>query len=336
MSTVRPQHLAPLIPVAPNEQIFQYSIFVDGSFEGDSSYGAAKVNLDGLPHQIYKVYYKEDTKTAIGFNVFKEGADIKYQPFFWTGDVPPKGRLESDQEHFKAAGPVMVLDEQNLQEARAQIDRYPWLMSEVKPVLCSFDLDIVSCDVSTNPAMPAPQIVSSRTYTNTKDIPVTFSPLISYEKNQLVSASVTDRHSFEAGVNLHVEHSFGWIAGETTFAIDLSFTYGYTHETTSTAQDSVTYRFEEPCEFTLNKDESAQVQVIVEADWDATATIAVVFQLSGKMNGSALDSAYLRQLVLAQSPVEIVEEGSNFVQYKVQGQVQASVVHNAYVTVKPI
>ena len=178
------------------------------------------------------------------------------------------------------------------------------------------------------------QVAKSTNFENDTSEAIVYTPTIEASFEQHVSASATDCHSFEAGANVHVEHSVGWFAGETTFAIDLNFKYGYTHETTATMETGETYGVSETIELEVPAGQSRWVSVIFRADQDATANITVPIKLKGTINDAVQTGEYLKQLVSAQDNQTVFKEvGSDYVIYLVSGEVEASVVQDSDIIV---
>lgn len=336
MDLPTPTQLAPLLPLGPNEVIFQYDIHLDGAFEADRITGAAKVDLTDLPAQISKMVYHSKDRTgerwAIGVNIFRDGVDVRYQPFFWLGEAPAPGHLDS-RGKFQRAGGVYTLDMHNLQEASVNVPSHPWLSCAVRPVLCEFSLAIVGGVATPNPATPTPQIVKTSTFRNDSSSPVRYSPTISYEYDQTLQVSITDTHTFKAGTKLTWEGEVDWFVEEAKFSFQLTFEYDYSHAKTTASETSRKYIISEPLDFTLQPGEKRYVSVILYADENASANISLDYRLAGRINGIDLNGSFLQELAEAMAATRVKSIDGNSLVYTIDGIIHANVVADSKVEV---
>jgi hypothetical protein len=334
MAFVDPQALAPLLPIGPGDLIFPYEMNLDSTFQEPNAAGAVKITLTQLPVQAYKAVYKTSgEKWSVGFNVFTEGVDTLYQAFFWLGDPPGQGRLQSKGK-FQCAGAAVTLDMQNLQPATSAVPEYPWLNVTVSPTDYHFALTVVDGQVTPNPTVTAPQIAKSTTYTNTDPVTVTYTPVVTYEYDQVAQTSVTDTNAFEAGIKVTWGGEVGWFVDKATFQVAINFKYDYTHSTTSTSADTEKYIFSEQLSIPVEPNQSVTVSLILYTDLNATANVNLDMMLTGTANGQPLPGDYLSQVVQAQGGT-VLNTGASSCTYQIQGTVQANVVSDSIIQTSP-
>ncbi len=334
MAFVDPQPLAPLLPIGPDDLIFPYNINLDSTFQEPNAGGAVKITLSQLPVQAYKAVYKTSgEKWSVGFNVFTEGVDTLYQAFFWLGDPPGQGRLQSKGK-FQCAGDAITLDMQNLQPATADVPKYPWLNVTVSPTAYHFALTVVSGQVTPNPTVTTPQIAKTTTYTNTEPVTVKYTPDVTYEYDQIAQTSVTDTNAFEAGIAVTWGGQVGWFADKATFQVAINFKYDSTHSTTSTSSDTQKYMFSDKLDIPVEPDQSVTVSLILYTDLNATANINLDMMLTGTANGQSLPGDYLSKVVQAQGGTVLNTDAASCT-YQIQGTVQANVVADSIIQTSP-
>ncbi|HEY0735742.1 MAG TPA: ETX/MTX2 family pore-forming toxin [Herpetosiphonaceae bacterium] len=335
MNQVTPADLAALLPLGPDEVIFQYEIDLDSTFPSPMVTGVTKLNTQELPAQFSKTIYKTNSNESwsIGFNLFQDGTDVWYQPFFWLESTPQAGRLTSSGK-FQQAGTPCPLERDHPQLASVDIPTYSWLQCQVQPLFYTFALSIASGSVIPNTAMPTPQIAKTSTIQNTGSEPVTYTPEITYEYQEQAEASVTDTHSFQVGTKISYSSKVNWFGSGGEFKLELSFQYGYTYSTAATSTKSHHYTVSEKLVVTLQPGETKYISVIIDADEHATANVALDFQLSGTMNGEALPATFLQQVAEAVSNgTQVTVLSSTTVGYTITGTVQANVAAGSNIVV---
>lgn len=333
MNQVNAKYLAPLIPVGPSEVIFQYEINLDGSFEQQQISGAKKIDINNVPFQFSVPTYKNNKeKWSIGFNVFKEGDVTKYQPFFWLGDPPNSGRI-TNVKKFQRYGDVK--DVNSSDETSVNIPVYPWLNCTVKTLKTNFSLEIIKGDIKAKDATETPQIAKKTEFHNDQDKEIVYTPTVEYTYEQTAETSITDTHSFSAGLSLNWEGEVGWFVTGSKFSVGLNLEYTYSHTTTATSTATEDYKIEETLNITVNPKETVYLNLILYSCENAKADVSLDFKLSGSINGKALKGDYLKALVNEMSATDIKEINDQDIVYTVKGETTAAVVSKSEIKVSP-
>ncbi len=345
MGLVSAEALARLLPVAPNEVVFQYLIGFDTAWSPTTTpqRGAVKVDMDKLPFQFPIVNFTTHSpprRHVYGFNVFKEGVNVRYQAFMWKGEdgLPPAERLTEDSGKCDV-GSVPNLDPDAPTESAVDSAAWPSLYSHVQPIFSSFPLELFSSSLDTNPLLLTPEMAKTTQFTNSESSRVvSYQPSVTYTYSNTASTSVTDEHTFEIG--REVAGHWSWVTGisefqNVTFGVDiaLNYTNSTTHSATSTWEETFEYSIAENLQFDLDPGTNAYVSLLLSADRNAMATLTLNLRIEGSVNGTPLTGEYLKALAEAQGPTVEYSIGDDFFVYQLSSEVQANLVSNTLINV---
>lgn len=354
MNQVDGASLAALLPIPAGSVVFQYQISLDstyfppGSAGPYSESGVALVNLAQLPQQVYKVCTQVEggQRYYCGVNVFKDGVDIKYQPFYWLGGTgstaspPPNGLLNS-VDGYRQAGPTYILAASNPQEADVNLASAgcEWLQTAVQPLFCTFSTTIISGYGTAKPASPQPKLVSTGVVSNPAKSDQEVDREVSYSEDQSVEFNFTATQAIDIGLKASLECGVSWFglaSGKFTMSTSLNLAFTFSEGTTNATTEA--YVIAETVLVKLAPKQTKYVSVIIYADNNATATISFQKQVQGAINGQAMSGVLLQQIVealgaTANPPVTttINSVAGTSVTYTISGQVTANVVFTDFV-----
>ncbi len=347
MDLVNASSLAPLLPLLPAEQLFQYTASLDGSYATMRVDGAGKLDPAKCPGQFsQKLIHNTTEQWYVGVNVFAEKGQVYYQSFFWKGaadpntagsTVPPATqRLATNEGQWQFAGNVVPLDVsgQGTAVSTVSLPKYPWLTCTAAPAFASFTHVISDGQITPNMANPQPQIASSSKYNNDTKDEVTYTPNVTYSFAQEISHSVTDTHGTEYGVEAGWQGEVGWFVAKSKFSLKVSFKYSSSQSTTDSTTQTSSYDVSESATVVVAPGKSKYVSIVIWADQNATADMRLDMTFSGKINGTPLSGAYLKSLAQAMDPASVFGTvGDTSVVYVLVGQVKAAVASQSEVTV---
>ena len=326
---VTPAALAQLLPVKVSDIVFLYDIALDASFETLREQGAWKA--DKLPWQGAKVVRKPGReKWNFGVNVFTEGSEIKYQPFIWLDRLPPRGPLKTEGR-FQVAGPVRLLDKR--ETLSVNIPEYPHLACTIQPAKYTFAVDVIDAKITPAKPNPTPQLAKSSTLTNRSKKPATYETTVSYEQEQRIVASLTERHSAQLGWTTTLEVLVGGEAfgGHLSTSIELKIGYEYARENTVTSEKAVKYTVNETVTTQLDPNEQKHVSLVLYADQNAAAALVVKVRLRGTLDGKSLSGQFLRDVAMAISDTNVIGFDATTVTYDLHGTIRANIVTDSQI-----
>jgi hypothetical protein len=164
--------------------------------------------------------------------------------------------------------------------------------------------------------------------------PISYSPKVTYSCEQKAETTVTDTHTFQAGLDIEWEGEVGMFVASSKLTIGVSLDYETSHETTSMKSTTTTFTIEEPVSLTVNPGATKYISVVLLAADNAKAEVTLDLGLRGTMYNEALSGDFLEELVLARdAKSEILSKGASEVTYRITGTVRANAVSSGEVIV---
>ena len=289
---------------------FQYYGYTDSDCDPPSFATITKIDRTMLPAQFLTTFTKttNSTRWYVGGNVFLVGDDIQYQSFIWydgggSGTPPPMGKLTTNTNQFASTPQTLDRIKRSGEQAMLTQTMFdsPWSCN-VFPVPISFEFEITSATITSQPVTLSPQVAAQGTFSNVGlNVPVTYSPTVNYTYTQTATATSSWTFTGEVDANASFTSTAKLGAGiagdETSWTVGITIKFTASHTGTTAEATADAYSFSNGLQFTLQPNQQLGYSLTLQVDENATVSYTLGMQVMGKVWGIPLAGAYLAQVV---------------------------------------